>query len=153
MNFIFHFFFNFAVASLCFGPIEAKRAVIPIAIFSTIIDVDHVRYIIREWRGILKKRFGAKSRTIFHDFLGLAIFSWIFSIIFFLPYREFLFLEASILSVILHLAVDFLAGKAHPLQPFSFVETCFFAISARAKIILEISLTVVFGGVFLFLWQ
>lgn len=152
MNFVFHFFFNFAVASLCFGPEEAKRAAIPIAIFSTIIDLDHIRYILKEGLGIFKKRFGAKSRTIFHDFLGLAIFSWIFSIIFFLPYRAFLFLEASILSVILHLTVDFLVGKARPLHPFSFVETGFLSLSFRAKVALEIFLTLAFGGVFLLLW-
>jgi len=146
MNFIFHFLFNYLMIDVVLT--NSWNHIILIFILSVFIDIDHVPYLIRAGKNVLKKRFGSESRTRFHEIYGLAFFSLLLCALYF--FADHAIIEISAICVVMHLAIDFLTGKSAPFHPYSKNEIFLniFPYGYKNKIIFEISSTIILGVLF-----
>jgi hypothetical protein len=146
MNVIFHFLFNYLFVGMVFGDAWSYLAVIFIS--SVLIDLTHLPYLFRVREGVVKRRFGSESRTRFHELYGLTLFSAILCILYFFADRTIV--EISAMCLVLHFAIDFLAGKSMPFYPFSKREVFLriFPYSYRGKLVFETVSTVLMGVLF-----
>ncbi|MFH1445559.1 MAG: metal-dependent hydrolase [Nanoarchaeota archaeon] len=144
MNVLLHFLLNYFVINLIFG--NAFNYIFYILLFSIMLDLDHIPYTIRTRKKLISKKFGAESRSRFHELYGLALFSVVLSVL-------YLFVESMIIyvigmSVILHYAFDFLLGKSRPFYPFSKKEVSLKILSEKQRAVFEIALTIILGVIF-----
>jgi hypothetical protein len=97
---------------------------------------------------VVKKRFGAESRTRFHELYGLILASSILGVLFF--FVDTAIIQISALCIILHFAVDFLAGKSMPFYPVSkrVVFLDIFPYGYRSKFLFEVAATSITGVLF-----
>ena len=146
MNTTFHFLFNYIFLNALFG--GAWQYLPVILVFSVIIDFDHLPYIIKTGRSVVKKRFGAASRTRLHEIYGLAIFSLVSCALYFFADARLVAFAMGCLA--LHLCVDFLTGKSIPFRPYSTKEV-FLGVSPsgyRNKMLFELTATAILGVLF-----
>jgi len=142
MNSLFHFLFNYIVVSLIFGQ---KPELIPIvAFFSIMLDLDHLPYVIKNFRSVLRYlRFGSVSRTRSHELFGLAIVSSIILFISFF-YRNLIILQIILLCIILHYTIDFLIGHSRPFNPYSKQEVFLrFYSTLKQRVLIEMTSTII----------
>jgi hypothetical protein len=125
---------------------NASNYIIYILIFSTIVDIDHIPYILKVKKNLVHKKFGSESRSRFHELYGLTLFSLGISIFSFL---DIILIKVITLSVVLHYATDFLLGKTRPFYPFSKKEVFLNICPERHRIRFEIALTVILGVIWL----
>jgi membrane-bound metal-dependent hydrolase YbcI (DUF457 family) len=117
MNTLFHILVNYFILRGIFGP--AVNSYIPVMIIaSAVLDLDHIPYLIRNFRNILKKGIDHESRSLFHEFAGLVIVT-VFSAAFYLLSKDKALPVIISVSLYLHLIVDFLVGDSRPFHPFS----------------------------------
>lgn len=138
MNPLLHFLVSYIFVEIIFK--NAKENLILILISSTFLDLDHILYILKKKEKILNDRFGAESRSIFHELLGMLIFSFIISFLYLILDKTLV--RILYLSLFLHYAIDFLSGKSRPLYPYSRIEIQLISISSNSRIISEIILTI-----------
>lgn len=146
MNIIFHFLFNYLFASAIFG--DVRNYIIIIFIFSILIDIDHLQYLLKVGRGVIKKRFGSEARTRFHEIYGLVLFSAVACAFYFFVEGQILLI--TITCLISHLAIDFMTGRSVPFNPYSKKEV-FLHMSPcgyRNKVLFEAFSTVLLGVLF-----
>ena len=146
MNIVFHFLFSYLFVNFALGNAWAYIAII--FIFSTAIDLTHVPYLLKTKSNVLKRRFGSESRTRFHEIYGLIILSCI-ACVFYL-FTDRLMVEVATMCIVLHFALDFLAGKSMPFYPYSKTEV-FLHLAPygyRNKILFEVLSTVLLGVLF-----
>jgi len=141
MNVLLHFLFNYAVVDALFG--NAIDYVFLIIIFSVIVDLDHIPYLLRVKRGVIGKKFGAESRTRFHEICGMFVASVLASIAYFLVNTTAV--QVIFLSYILHLFLDFISGKTRPFYPFSDKKVFVGLVPAKYRVATEVILTIIFG--------
>jgi len=150
MNLLFHFSFNYVVVSQIFG--QRPEFIPIIAFFSIVIDLDHLPYIFKNYRAMIRYlRFGSASRTRSHEIFGMVVIS---SIVFFISffYKNLLVLQVILLCIMLHYAIDFLMGYSRPFNPYSNQEVFLkFYSSARQRVMIEMSLTIMAVIVFWFM--
>lgn len=139
MNILLHLLLNYLVIDSLFS--NTSNYVIYIIIFSTIIDLDHISYILKVRKNLLHKKFGSESRSRFHEFYGLILFLLGISIL--SPFFDLILIEIIALSIILHYATDFLFGKTRPFYPFSKKEVNLGICPEKYKISFEIILTLI----------
>jgi hypothetical protein len=138
MNVLLHFLLNYLVINSVLG--NASNYIIYILIFSIIVDIDHIPYILKVKKNLVHKKFGSESRSRFHELYGLTLFSLGISIFSFL---DIILIEVIALSVVLHYATDFLLGKTRPFYPFSKKEVFLHISLERYRIPFEITLTLI----------
>jgi hypothetical protein len=127
---------------------NAWNNIIIIFIFSILIDIDHLPYLLKVGGGVVKKRFGSEARTRFHEVYGLTLFSVAACVLYFFVNGQIL--AIALTCVLLHLAVDFLTGKSMPFYPYSKKEI-FLGVTPTgytAKIFFEVSSTMILGVLF-----
>jgi hypothetical protein len=147
MNFLFHFFFGYLLASQLFG-IDA-RLVPLVLIVSALLDLDHIPYLLRKWRHVAKTgSWGSASRTRFHELYGALIASVLLCIAyFFFPLQIVMTVAICIMA---HFAVDFLIGHTRPFYPYENTEVfCNFIPNRMTRLGIEIFLTCAAGALFL----
>lgn len=115
MNPLSHFLLSYLAVDLAFG--SAMGYVAVIFAFSVALDLDHLPYTLRMRGRIREKRFGAESRSRFHELYGLAAFS--VALCAASLFAGILVVRVAALSLTLHYATDFLLGKSRPFFPFS----------------------------------
>ena len=149
MNIFFHFFFNYLLIDVFFGNVWGY--VVVIFISSVLIDLTHLPYLLKIRGGVAKKRFGAESRTRFHELYGLALLAALLCVFYF--FMEKLIIEIAAMCIALHFAVDFLTGKSMPFYPYSKKELFLhiFPYGYRNKILFEIFSTALVGVLFWFI--
>jgi membrane-bound metal-dependent hydrolase YbcI (DUF457 family) len=147
MNILFHVLFNYSIVSMIFG-IE-ERFIPVIIIFSIVLDFDHLPYILRNFKTVVRYlHFGSASRTRSHELIGLATFSLLFAITL-LFYRDPRIIQVALLCVMLHYVADFLVGRTRPLFPYDKTEVFLHLYKRRrTRFVLEGLLTIIFGGIF-----
>lgn len=146
MNPILHFLFNYIFIEIVFGNAWQNLAVI--LVFSLLIDVTHLPYLIKVKRGVIRKRFGSQGRTRFHEIYGLSVFSAVLSVSYFL--YDPVVVKIAVLCLVLHFSLDFVSGKSMPFYPYSKREV-FMKMAPygyREKIIFEAVLTLFLGVIF-----
>lgn len=149
MNPLFHFLLSYVFVDYIFK--SAKEYFLIILISSTFLDLDHIFYTIEKKEKIIKDRFGAKSRTIFHEILGMFILYSIISILYFV--LDEMIVKIFSLSLILHYSTDFLIGKSRPFYPYSKKEVQIIKLSRNSRIIIEIILTMFLLIIFYFCFR
>ncbi|TAL55684.1 MAG: hypothetical protein EPN86_03185 [Nanoarchaeota archaeon] len=147
MNFLFHILFNYTIVSLVFG--VTQRDIWVIVLFSVILDLDHLPYIIKNLKTVIRYlHFGSGSRTTSHELIGLTFFS-IIAATALIVIRDKRIVQIAILCLILHYAIDFIIGRTRPLHPYSKTEVFLqFYKTRRQRFVLEALLTIAFGGIF-----
>jgi len=139
MNTILHFLLSFVFVDIIFG--NAKNYILPILLFSVIVDLDHIPYLLKVKKDLIKKRFGAESRSIFHELVGLFVFSLIFCIsFFFLPLNLIRIIS---FCLVIHISIDFLFGTTRPFYPFSNKKIFLGLFSKRFIYLMDLFLTLI----------
>lgn len=115
MNIFFHFLFGYLFVDIVLG--NAWDYLLIIFIFSVLIDLTHIPYLIRTGSEVVRKRFGSGSRTRFHEMYGLALFSFVLCFAFFV--FDAISLSVAALCLLLHFSLDFISGESMPFYPFS----------------------------------
>jgi membrane-bound metal-dependent hydrolase YbcI (DUF457 family) len=139
MNIVFHFLFGLLMAELVFG--NALAYLPYILVFSLLVDLDHIPYVLRFRRGLMEKKFGSESRSRFHELYGMTVLSIAISAASFFINPKLAGIIA--LSVILHYAVDFVAGNTRPFYPLSGTEVNVGLYPKKFRIVTEAILTAV----------
>ncbi len=150
MNILFHILFNYTIISLVFGIDPDSAYVIPVIIFfSIILDLDHLPYIIKNFKSVIRYlHFGSESRTRSHELIGLAISSLVFSFALLISPNKYL-VQVALMCLILHYLVDYVIGRTRPLYPYNKTEVfLYFFKTRKTRFILEGLLTIIFGGIF-----
>lgn len=141
MNVLLHFLLSYIVIDSVFG--NAFDYIVYIFIFSTIIDLDHIPYILKVKKNFLRKKFGSESRSRFHEFYGLILFSLGIAIL--SLFFDIVLMKIITISIILHYAADFLLGKTRPFYPFSKKEVFLHICPEKYRIHFEVILTLILG--------
>ncbi|MEK6968449.1 MAG: hypothetical protein AABX51_07525 [Nanoarchaeota archaeon] len=147
MNILFHILFNYSIVSLVFGVNESDIWVI--ALFSVILDFDHIPYILKNFKSVVRYlHFGSESRMSSHELIGLGLFSLLFSVAL-LVIQDKRIVQIALMCMVLHYVVDFIIGKTRPLYPYAKTEVFIhFYTSRRQRFVLEGLMTIIFGGIF-----
>lgn len=115
MNILFHFLFNYLFVDIVFG--NAWDYLVVVFVFSVLIDLTHLPYLLRVRKDVMKKRFGSGSRTRFHEIYGLTLFSAVICVLYLVV--DPIIIGVIAMCIVLHFAIDFLAGKSMPFYPYS----------------------------------
>lgn len=143
MNTLLHFFLSYLVVEGALG--SAYQYSIYILLFSVILDLDHIPYLARTGKKILRKKFGAESRSRFHELYGLTLFSAAASAFSF--FLDIALAKVIALSIMVHYAADFLVGKSRPFYPFSKKEVSLGMLPDKYRMHFEILLTMILGAI------
>lgn len=143
MNTLLHFFLSYIIADSVFG--NAYQYAVYILLFSVILDLDHIPYLARTGKKILRKKFGSESRSRFHELYGLTLFSAAASAFPF--FLDIALAKVIALSAIAHYAADFLVGKSRPFYPFSKKEVSLGMLPDKYRMHFEIFLTAILGAI------
>ncbi len=144
MNFLLHFLIGYLAVESVFG--NASQYIVQIFVFSNILDLDHIPYLMKVRQDVLHKKFGSASRSRFHELYGLALFSFLIALF---SLFDMKLARVIAISVILHQAGDFLVGKSRPFYPFSKKEVFLGILPERLRMFFEVALTSLLGAVFL----
>lgn len=144
MNFLLHFLIAYLTVDSIFG--NASQYIIQIFIFSNILDLDHIPYLLRVKHGVFRRKFGSESRSRFHELYGLAVISFLMAIF---SLFDMKLAKIIAISVILHHAGDFLVGRSRPFYPFSTKEVFLGMLPESRRIFFEAALTPLLGAIFL----
>lgn len=147
MNLVFHFLFNYVfVDFLTSGNAWSYLPVI--FVFSVLIDLTHLPYLLKRRGNVVKERFGSESRTRFHEMYGLVLFSFVLCVAFFFFNTAAVGIAA--LCMLLHFSLDFISGKSMPFYPYSDREVFIGLLpyGYRNKVIFEVVTTLILGVLF-----
>ena len=147
MNLIFHFLFNYLFVDFITNG-NAWNYIFVIFVFSVLIDLTHIPYLLKKKSRVMEERFGSESRTRFHEIYGLAVFSFILCLAFF--FFDLAFVSTAALCLLLHFSVDFISGKSMPFYPYSDTEVFLglMPYGYRNKIAFEVLSTLILGVLF-----
>lgn len=139
-----HLAINYVVWLLVFG--NTTDNLVPYLIASVIIDIDHVIPLRND-----KERPRASGwRTRFHELYGMVALSIPLTIVWFFNHD---LAQVLALGLLLHYAVDFLAGESRPFFPYSQMKIqIFFKKSIRWRIVLEIGIPIIVLA-YILIWQ
>lgn len=113
-------------------------------IFSGIIDFDHIFYLIRDYKYYQKHGFKGHlhhARSPLHELVGVIVFSVISLIMYFFDKTMS---SLFFISIMVHLAQDFLTGISMPFAPFDKREMKLFEFTFTSKVITNVLTTVIF---------
>ena len=147
MNLIIHFLFNYVFVDL-FVSGSAWSYLPVIIVFSVLIDLTHLPYLLKMKGKVVEKRFGSESRTRFHEMYGLAIISFILCIMFF--FFDIMTVSIAALCILLHFSLDFISGKSMPFYPYSRREVSLGMLpyGYKNKVVFEVITTIIMGVLF-----
>ena len=150
MNTLAHFLFNYIFIDMFTG--NAFNFIVPIAIGSTVIDMDHLPYLVKNWKKVLKEGLGAECRTFLHELPGI-VFLFAVCIAGAFVTGETALFSILFVSFFLHTALDFTIGDSRPLYPFSNfkVESPLGLHGKKKRLLFEIIATSIMIVVFFFL--
>lgn len=144
MNVALHFLLNYAILTYLFGDVRAYLSLI--LLFSVLLDLDHLPYMAKFGRKIIKRKFGPESRSRFHELYGLTIVSVFLSVL--SIFADIFVIKIVAFSIILHYAFDFIFGKTRPFYPFSKEEVFTGICPEKLRVPAEIILTGTFAVIF-----
>ncbi|MCP6719496.1 MAG: hypothetical protein KJI71_04710 [Patescibacteria group bacterium] len=145
MNPLVHIFLTYF--SLSFIIPEVKGYLIPIAVFSIILDVDHIPgfikmpFLSKEERGKVKPgHYIGLFRTAIQEPIGIITLELIFLTMYAFGIRNIILLIAA-LSLIIHWLIDFLTVHTRPLAPINNKAVSLFFHTRKQRIISELVVT------------
>ena len=147
MNVFFHFLFNYLFVDFITNG-NAWLYLPVIFIFSVLIDLTHLPYMLKKKERVVHDRLGSESRTRFHEMYGLILFSFILCIAFF--FFDLAFVSISALCLVLHFSLDFMSGRSMPFYPYWNKEVFLGMLpyGYRNKLMFEIVSTLILGVLF-----
>ena len=145
MNPLTHFLFAYFLSDVLIGNSDQYLPVLFVS--STFIDLDHIFYLFKNFREVLRtRRFGSGGRTRIHELYGLSLFSMVLSVIY-LVYPKIL-VRFFIVGVMSHYFLDFISGYFRPFYPFSGTEVFLGVIPDDFRVHVEVLITIILGGYF-----
>lgn len=146
MNPLTHFLAAYFLTNLTIG--NASQYILLIVFSATFIDLDHIPYIVKNFRDLREKKFGSEGRTRFHELYGMTLFSLLLSVIYiFYPIIE---IKIVMVGVVSHYFIDLVSGYARPLYPYSEKEIFLNLIHDRFRVPVEVVITMFLGW---YLWM
>lgn len=146
MNILVHFLINYSILSF-FIP-NIKKYIIPVAIFSIILDLDYLPsclkflYLSKEKKSNMQINDYVKMfRTAIQEPIGILIINLILAVLYFYSITHILLLIA-MFSIIMHWFIDFLTIHTRPLYPVSKKIVCLFFKTKKQRIQSEIIITI-----------
>ena len=156
MNQLAHIFITYVVLSFIIP--ETQKYLLPIALFSFILDLDHIPGYITLMRMPKKKRAKLKIkdyvklfRTIVQEPVGVITIESIFLLLYIFGIKHIL-LTIAAWSIFLHWVIDFLTVHTQPFNPSNKKIVCFWFNTKKQRIQSEIVITLISFIVFLFVY-
>lgn len=115
------------------------------AISAGILDIDHIFYLVRDWKFYRAKGFVGtlhNARSFFHELAGLTILGIVMLAISFFNIKLALVIGV---PFTLHIAVDMILGKSAPLMPFDKTQIQVTNLSMKAKTIIDVITIITFS--------
>lgn len=126
---------------------------IPAGIFvSSMFDLKHVPFFFSKVVVDGDKHLGSDSRSRYHEFYGVFLFSFIACLVYLLFPSQHYAMTVVVFCLLMHFALDFLVGRTRPFYPYS--NQVIHVVTYHRKIyraVMELVYTLVAGGVFWFL--
>ncbi len=115
-------------------------------ISATALDLDHLFFMIRD--RALYRRLGYRgqlhqARSAFHEMLGLWLAGLAAALLFLMDPK---LARVVFIAFAVHVAEDWVMGKSYPLAPVDNTEVRFFPFTFRQKVLVDIVVLVVSGG-------
>jgi membrane-bound metal-dependent hydrolase YbcI (DUF457 family) len=155
MNWVAHMLITYVVISLIVP--NAEHFIIPIFIFSIIVDIDHIPGFIRLARmGSARKSLSPEEysrilRTPLQEPLGIIMVLAVIFVLYLYGLDATLFIIAFI-GILLHWIIDFLTIHTMPLYPFSDNMHAFFFRTKQQRLYSEIIITLASLVAFIFVY-
>jgi hypothetical protein len=144
MNPIAHIFFTYSILSFIIP--DTRKYLLPIIIFSIIIDIDHIpiylKKIFTSRESIIKIPYNNTLRMPIQEPIGIIIIEMILLLLYLFGIKHIILLIAS-LSILIHWLIDFLTVPTCPLYPISTKEITLFYKTKKSRVKLEIILTII----------
>lgn len=113
---------------------------------ATILDLDHILYVLRDWRMYRREGFAGnlhQARSPFHEMPGLLAAGILSAVLYFFdPILAFIVLVA----FTIHLLEDWFLGKSLPFTPLDNTIVRYFTLSQRQKVLIDILILALSGG-------
>jgi hypothetical protein len=123
--------------------------VVAALVSAAILDIDHVIYVIRDWRMYRREGFAGNlhhARSPFHELFGLLLVGiGTAGLYFFDPTLALIVL----LAFTIHLLEDWFLGKTLPFTPLDDTVVRYFSLNQRQKVLIDILILAASGGAWL----
>lgn len=156
MNQLAHIFLTYLVLSFIIP--DTQKYLIPIALFSIILDFDHVPgYIVMAFKSKREKAimgvrdYIALFRTTLQEPIAILTIELSFLIMYFFGIKNIILFIAAV-SIALHWLIDFLTVHTRPLDPVNRKIISLFFHTKRQRIVSEMIITIVSGILFLIVY-
>jgi hypothetical protein len=110
-----------------------------------IVDFDHLFYLVKDRSTF--QQYGLRgrlhyARSVFHELLGLLLAGVLAALVFWVNRR---LASVFFIAFAVHLAEDWMLGKARPLAPVDMTETQLFAMTFNQKVWVDVAIVAMFG--------
>lgn len=125
-------------------PAESSYLIIA-AISSGIFDIDHVYYLIRDWRYYKKNGLLGTlhhARSVFHELLGFTLISFLMFLLSFSNLKLALVIG---IPAMIHLIEDMIMGKSFPFAPFEKSEIVLIPQKGKLKVYVDVIVILIFS--------
>jgi hypothetical protein len=123
--------------------------VVAALISAAILDLDHLYYVIRDREMYRQIGFQGQlhhARSAFHELFGLLLVGVLSGGLFWVEPK---LARIVFVAFTIHLAQDWVLGKAAPLTPIDPTVTQFFALTFKQKALMDVVLVITFGGLWI----
>ncbi|MFA6550443.1 MAG: hypothetical protein WCT36_03760 [Candidatus Gracilibacteria bacterium] len=122
MNTVSHALIGYAASSLIFGPEIARDNIVPIILASSVMDLDHVAYLLKHFKSTIKEAKTGHAtpnlQGIFHRVHSQLIFMLLMMVLSF--FIDTTLVKIICFNVFLHMGMDALIDSYyHAFKPFS----------------------------------
>jgi hypothetical protein len=116
---------------------------------ATIIDLDHLPFIIKDWKFYRQNGFRGnlhQARSIFHEMFGLLAAGILTTPLFLVDQK---LAGVVFIALCVHLAQDWLLGRFEPFKPVDNTLVHLFRLTFRQKVAIDLLTLAVFGGLWI----
>ncbi len=147
MNSFSHFFINYLVLNRFF---DAKEYYFLILVSSTLVDLDHIPYIFRNKKTVVRDGLNVHCRSFLHELTGFFLLSFVLGLGYIMLWQPWIIIVW--LCFLIHFSVDYLTGITRPFSPFSkmTITSPLQKLKRKHRIIIETTITVILGVLFLY---
>jgi hypothetical protein len=118
-------------------------------ISATILDLDHLPFIIKDWKFYRQNGFQGNmyhARSVFHELFGLLTVGVLAVLLFLIDQK---LASVVFIALCVHLAQDWLLGKFQPFKPEDNTLVQLFRLTARQKVVIDLLTLAIFGGLWI----
>lgn len=120
--------------------------VVAALIAASILDIDHLAYVIRDWQMYRREGFAGNlhnARSSFHELLGLLAAGIVAGGLWFIDTR---LASVVLIAFTVHLLEDWFLGRTIPFAPMDQTLVQYFSLRQKQKVLIDILILTISGG-------